>query len=60
MSRADKIRIDDNDKLREKVTEALTVFNEYVKLQKPDVTGSQDAPPPEVPVTEGQPEETKT
>lgn len=60
MSGANKIRIDDNEKLREKVTEALTVFNEYIKLQKPDVTGSQDAPPPDAPATEGQPEETKT
>lgn len=60
MSRADHVRIDDNEKLREKVTEALTVFNEYVKLQKPDVTGAQDAPAPEAPATDGQPEETKT
>lgn len=60
MFRADQIRIDDNEKLREKVTEALTVFNDYIKLQKPDVTGSQDAPAPEASATEGQPEETKT
>lgn len=38
------IRIDDNDKLREKVNEALAVFNEYVKTQKLDATGSHDAP----------------
>ena len=33
---ADKLRIDDNDKLREKVDEALAVFNDYVKTQNPD------------------------
>lgn len=37
------IRIDDTDKLREKVNEALAVFNEYVKTQKLDATGSHDA-----------------
>ena len=53
------IRIDDNEKLREKVNEALTVFNDYIKTQKPDVNGSQDASAPEPPSTEGEAEGTK-
>ena len=36
VSYADRLRIDDNDKLREKVDEALTVFNDYVKTQNTD------------------------
>lgn len=39
MSNTDKARIDDNDKLREKVDEALAVFNEYQKSQ-----GAEGAP----------------
>lgn len=58
-SKADGIRIDDNDKLREKVDEALTVFNDYIKTQKPDVNGSQEASAPEPPTTEGEAEGTK-
>ena len=38
------VRIDDNDKLREKVNEALAVFNDYIKNQKPDTAGPHDAP----------------
>jgi hypothetical protein len=34
--RTDSYRIDDNDKLREKVDEALTVFHEYQKTQGTD------------------------
>ena len=36
-------RIDNNEKLREKVDEALAVFNDYVKNQKADSGPSQDA-----------------
>ncbi len=32
----DGSRTEDNDKLREKVTEALAVFNEYMKTQNTD------------------------
>ena len=39
---ADKSRIDDNDKLREKVDEALAVFNDYVKTQTGDGMTSKD------------------
>ena len=41
-SYADMLRIDDNDKLREKVDEALAVFNDYVKTQNPDGATAQD------------------
>lgn len=44
---ADKLRIDDNDKLREKVDEALAVFNDYVKTQNTDGVTSQDGGSPE-------------
>ena len=39
---ADRSRIDNDDKLREKVDEALTVYDEYVKNAGGDNTGSQD------------------
>jgi len=39
--RTDTSRIDDNDKLREKVDEALAVFHEYQKTQGTD--GAADA-----------------
>jgi hypothetical protein len=35
-------RINDNEKLQEKVTEALNVFTEYIKTQKNDGTGPQE------------------
>ena len=38
----DEFRIDDNDKLREKVDEALAVFNDYVKTQNTDGVAQQE------------------
>lgn len=35
-------RIDDDDKLREKVDEALNVYDEYVKNKGDDVVGQTD------------------
>ena len=35
-------RIDDDDKLREKVDEALTVYDEYVKNKGGDAAGQTD------------------
>ncbi|KAL8698217.1 MAG: hypothetical protein Q9201_006692 [Fulgogasparrea decipioides] len=40
---ADKCRIEDTDKLREKVNEALAVFNDYVKTQGNESSGDQEA-----------------
>ena len=39
-------RINDNDRLQEKVTEALNVFTEYIKTHKNDGPGPQEAPVP--------------
>ncbi len=36
-------RIDDNDKLKEKVDEALAVFNEYVQSQSKEDAGRGEA-----------------
>lgn len=55
---ANKVRIDDNDKLREKVDEALAVFNDYVKTQNTDGVTSQDVGSPEQ-QPNGEGEETK-
>lgn len=55
---ADKLRIDDNDKLREKVDEALAVFNDYVKTQNPDGVTSQEGGSSEQQIN-GEGEETK-
>ena len=41
-SKADRNRIDDNDKLREKVDEALAVFQDYVKTQGADGAAPQE------------------
>ena len=38
-----QLRIDNDDKLREKVDEALTVYDEYVKNAGDGVTGNQEA-----------------
>lgn len=57
-SNANKVRIDDNDKLREKVDEALAVFNDYVKTQNTDGVTSQDVGSPEQ-QPNGEGEETK-
>ena len=58
-SGADKFRIDDNDKLREKVDEALAVFNDYVKTQNTDgVTQQEGGSSEQQPNGEG--EETKS
>ena len=58
-SGADNIRIDDNDKLREKVDEALAVFNDYVKTQNSDgVTQQEGGSSEQQPNGEG--EETKS
>lgn len=57
-SNANKVRIDDNDKLREKVDEALAVFNDYVKTQNTDGVPSQDVGSPEQ-QPNGEGEETK-
>lgn len=50
------IRIEDPDKLREKVNEALNVFNEYQKHQAPD---GQENQAPEARANEGESEEKK-
>ena len=58
-SGADEFRIDDNDKLREKVDEALAVFNDYVKTQHTDgVTQQEGGSSEQQPNGEG--EETKS
>ena len=57
-SGADNIRIDDNDKLREKVDEALAVFNDYVKTQNSDGVTQQGGSSEQQPNGEG--EETKS
>ena len=56
---ADVYRIDDNEKLREKVDEALAVFNDYVKTQNTDgVTQQEGGSSEQQPNGEG--EETKS
>ena len=40
---ANSLSIDDNDKLKEKVDEALAVFNEYVQSQGKDDGGRGEA-----------------
>ena len=56
---ADVLRIDDNEKLREKVDEALAVFNDYVKTQNTDgVTQQEGGSSEQQPNGEG--EETKS
>lgn len=55
---ANKSRIDDNEKLREKVDEALAVFNDYVKTQNPDGVTSHDGGSSEQQIN-GEGEETK-
>ena len=58
-SAANEFRIDDNDKLREKVDEALAVFNDYVKTQNTDgVTQQEGGSSEQQPNGEG--EETKS
>ena len=58
-SSADEFRIDDNDKLREKVDEALAVFNDYVKTQNSDgITQQEGGSSEQQPNGEG--EETKS
>ena len=53
-------RISDNDKLSEKVNEALAVFNEYQKnQQKSDATGPQETSQSNDTPTEGETEENK-
>lgn len=42
---ADISRTEDNDKLREKVTEALAVFNDYVKTQGTDPSSGPSTNP---------------
>lgn len=42
---ADTSRTEDNDKLREKVTEALAVFNDYVKTQSTDPSSGPSTNP---------------
>ena len=57
---AHRRRINDNDKLSEKVNEALAVFNEYQKTQqKGDVTGPQEASQSTAPPADGEAEESK-
>ena len=57
---ADRRRITDNDKLNEKVNEALAVFNEYQKTQqKGDATGPQEASQPNDSPADGETEEAK-
>ena len=43
-SKTDYPRIEDNDKLREKVDEALTVFNEYQKAQGSESATQESGP----------------
>ncbi|KAL9019170.1 MAG: hypothetical protein Q9185_003551 [Variospora sp. 1 TL-2023] len=51
--------IEDNEKLRDKVTEALSVFNDYVKTQGTDSSRTQQDPSSEDPVVEGESEGAK-
>lgn len=52
-------RIEDNEKLRDKVTEAVGVFNDYVKTQGTDSSRTQQDPSSEDPVVEGESEGAK-
>ena len=43
---ANHARLNDNERLQEKVTEALNVFTEYIKTHKNDGSGPQETPIP--------------
>lgn len=43
MDETNVISIDNDDKLREKVDEALTVYDEYVRNASEQTTGNQEA-----------------
>lgn len=48
----DTPRTEDNEKLREKVTEALSVFNDYVKTQGTDPARNPQEPSSDEPAAE--------
>ena len=51
--------MDDNEKLREKVGDALNVYNEYLKSSQSGDTNASEATGPEEPANEGSVEEDK-
>ena len=55
---ANNSRTEDNEKLREKVNEALSVFNDYVKTQGTE-TARNAEPSSDEPAAEGDSEEAK-
>ena len=57
--KANRFRIDNNEKLREKVDEALAVFNDYVKNQGADGSAPQEGPSSEQQPNGGESEEVK-
>lgn len=55
----DVTRTEDNEKLREKVNEALAVFNDYVKTQATETSKHQETPTDMHFADEGENEEPK-
>jgi len=52
--------VDDNEKLREKVGDALNVYNEYLKSSQSGETNASEATGPEESINEGPSEDTKS